>query len=123
MQIKCTRTHPCSSCTAANVRCEFREDDFKRPPVSREYIAALESRVATLEVVLGRLKDASPGEREEILESVTLQDQPQPFAPETAAEQDVDEIALSDALGKATLHETDKGLLSTDMAFVDRSNR
>jgi len=119
VQIKCTRTHPCSSCSAANVRCEFREDDFKRPPVSREYIAALESRVATLEAVIGRLKAGSPEERDEILEGVTLEDQTQPFAPETAADPDANEIALSDAIRKATLHETDEGMPSTHMDFSD----
>ncbi|KAG6354541.1 hypothetical protein INS49_004558 [Diaporthe citri] len=114
-KIKCTRTYPCSSCSAANVRCEFREDDFKRPPVSREYIAALESRVATLEAVIGRLKGASYEERDEILEGVTLQEHTQSFAPETAADTDVDEIALSDAIRKATLHETDEGTPTTHM--------
>lgn len=118
VQIKCSRTHPCTSCMAANVRCEFREDDFKRPPVSREYIAALESRVATLEAVIGRLKEASSEERDEILEGVTLQEQTQPFAPETEADPDVDEIALSDAIRKATLHETDQGMLPTHVAFI-----
>lgn len=111
VQIKCTRTYPCSSCSAANVRCEFREDDFKRLPVSREYIAALESRVATLEAVIGRLKGVSHEERDDILDGITLQDRTQPFAPDTAADSDTDEIALSDALRKATLHETDEGML------------
>jgi hypothetical protein len=92
------------------VRCEFREDDFKRAPVSREYIAALESRVATLEALIGKLKEASPEERDEILEGVTLQEQAQPFAPESAADADMDEIALSDAIRKATLLETDEGM-------------
>lgn len=116
MQIKCTRTYPCVSCTTASVRCEFREDDFKRPPVSREYIAALESRVATLEAVIGKLKGASYEERDEILEGITLQDQTQPFAPETGSDPDADEIALSDAVRKATLHETDEGISTSHTA-------
>lgn len=77
--------------------------------MSREYIAALESRVTTLEAVIGRLKEASNEERDDILEGVTLQDRTQPFAPDTAADSEVDEIALSDAIRKATLHETDEG--------------
>lgn len=78
--------------------------------MSREYIAALESRVATLETVIGRLKGASNEERDEILDGITLQEATQPFAPETAADPDADEIALSDAIRKATLHETDEGI-------------
>lgn len=83
--------------------------------MSREYIAALESRVATLEAVIGRLKRASYEERDEILEGVTIQEHTQPFAPETAADPDVDEIALSDAIRKATLHETDEGIPAIHM--------
>ncbi|KAJ0124344.1 transcriptional regulatory protein [Diaporthe amygdali] len=97
------------SCASANVRCEFREDDFKRPPVSREYIGALESRVATLEGVLARLKRTSGEERDEILEGISPHDRTQPFVPEAAADLDVDDIALSDAMSKAALHETDDG--------------
>lgn len=84
--------------------------------MSREYIAALESRVATLEAVIGRLKGASSQERDEILEGVTLQEHTQPFAPETAADPDVDEIALSDAIRKATLQETDEGIPTIHIA-------
>lgn len=85
--------------------------------MSREYIAALESRVATLEGVIGKLKEASNEERDEILEGVTLQDQTQPFTTETAADPDVDEIALSDAIRKATLHETDEGAPPVEVGF------
>ncbi|KAL1857413.1 hypothetical protein Daus18300_010386 [Diaporthe australafricana] len=96
----------------ANVRCEFREDDFKRPPVSREYTGALESRVATLEAVLAKLKGASCEERDEVLESMTLQDHMRSFVPQTAADLDVDDIVLSDAITKAALHETDEGTMA-----------
>lgn len=78
--------------------------------MSREFIAALESRVATLEAVIGRLKGASNEERDEILDGITLQEATQSFAPETAADPDAEDIALSDAIRKATLHETDEGI-------------
>lgn len=77
--------------------------------MSREYIGALESRVATLEGVLARLKRTSGEERDEILEGISPHDRMQPFVPEAAADLDVDDIALSDAMSKAALHETDDG--------------
>lgn len=42
----------CNRCVAAGVRCEYRQFDLKRTPVSREYVAVLESRIASLESML-----------------------------------------------------------------------
>lgn len=72
-------------------------------------MGALESRVATLEMLLTELKEASHEERDEVLDSMTLQDYMQSFVPQTAADLDVDDIALSDAITKAVLHEIDEG--------------
>ncbi|RDW84286.1 hypothetical protein BP6252_01876 [Coleophoma cylindrospora] len=71
-KIRCSRTYPCINCTDAGAACEFREDDSKRYPVSREYTSALERRVASLESVLKKLKHASSAEREVILDALSF---------------------------------------------------
>ncbi|KAK1701813.1 hypothetical protein BDP67DRAFT_585826 [Colletotrichum lupini] len=73
-KIRCSRTFPCTNCSTASAKCEFRESDFKRPPVSREYVAALESRIASLESLLGNLKAADGDERNQILDDLEVQD-------------------------------------------------
>lgn len=55
-KIKCSRTVPCRSCSEAGVSCEFRNGDFKRPPPSRDYVSALERKVAVLESYLANDK-------------------------------------------------------------------
>ncbi|KAK2774479.1 transcription factor [Colletotrichum kahawae] len=101
-KIRCSRTFPCANCSAASAKCEFRESDFKRPPVSREYVAALESRIASLEGFLARLKEASNDERNHILDEVEIKD----YVPSFSSLPLEDEAALSEALTKATLQET-----------------
>ncbi|KAL3428520.1 fungal specific transcription factor domain-containing protein [Phlyctema vagabunda] len=51
-KIKCSRTAPCRRCLTAGVQCEYRESDCKRAPISREYVTALECRIASLERAL-----------------------------------------------------------------------
>lgn len=51
-QIKCSREAPCRNCSVAGVACEFRVDDSKRPPPSRDYVAALQDKIAALEAAL-----------------------------------------------------------------------
>lgn len=41
--------HPCLHCKGSDSICEFRADDQRRRPVSREYVAALEERLAAYE--------------------------------------------------------------------------
>ncbi|OTA59696.1 hypothetical protein K449DRAFT_385014 [Hypoxylon sp. EC38] len=106
-KIRCSRTYPCGSCSAANVKCEFRDNDFKRPPISREYAAALESRVATLEGILKKLKDASNGERDALLEDVVISDHL--TLPSFESPQKGQGEELNEAMAKASLLETNEG--------------
>lgn len=70
--------------------------------MSREYVAALESRIASLEGFLARLKEASNDERNQILDEVEIKD----YVPSFSSLPLEDEAALSEALTKATLQET-----------------
>lgn len=60
LQLKCTRMHPCSRCVASSSDCVFREDDVRRRPVSRSYVAALEERLASYEARLQVLQQDAP---------------------------------------------------------------
>ncbi|KAI1623221.1 fungal-specific transcription factor domain-containing protein [Exophiala viscosa] len=73
-KIKCSRTTPCRSCAAAGVKCEFRVDDWKRFPISAEYVSALERRATTLELLLSSIKSSSGFERDAIIEGIDLDD-------------------------------------------------
>lgn len=58
----------------AKEQCIYRNDDAKRRPVSQEYVATLENRVAWLESFIKRVRDAPPEGREEMLAEVSFQD-------------------------------------------------
>ncbi|KAL6242762.1 hypothetical protein RBB50_010408 [Rhinocladiella similis] len=73
-KIRCSRTTPCRSCAIAGVKCEFRSDDWKRVPVSQEYVTALEGRVATLESFLSNIKSSTGNQRDEIISSIDIDD-------------------------------------------------
>ncbi|KZL84084.1 transcription factor, partial [Colletotrichum incanum] len=93
------------SCSIALAKCEFRESDFKRPPVSREYVATLESRIASLESLLSKLKSADSDERNRILDDLEDQD----HVPSFSSLPLVDEIALSEAMTNASFQEMTDG--------------
>ncbi|CAK7202820.1 hypothetical protein SEUCBS139899_005547 [Sporothrix eucalyptigena] len=98
----------------AKAKCEFRENDFKRPPVSREYVASLESRIATLERFLAEVKAApTDDQRRAMLEHISFQDHLRtaaavPTAGHLPSESD-DDKALREAMTKASLQETAEG--------------
>lgn len=52
------------------MRCEYRDFDSKRTPISREYVTALESRVATLERCIEQLRDTPFREMDEGIDFV-----------------------------------------------------
>jgi len=65
------------------VRCEYRGDDSKRCPISREYVDALETRIAKLESFLAELKTASGDERNRMVDEIAFIDHlPSVAAPE-----------------------------------------
>lgn len=56
------------------MRCEFRADDWKRAPISQEYVTALEGRIAALESLLSDIKSTSGHERDTIVECIDFVD-------------------------------------------------
>lgn len=58
----------------ANQTCEYREIDSKRRPVSHDYLAALEDRVAWFESFICKLKTVSDDERNGMLENINFRD-------------------------------------------------
>lgn len=69
-KIKCSRTLPCRKCAAAGVKCEYREHDSKRAPITREYVTALECRIACLEESLAKSRSRNRRKKGEGVESV-----------------------------------------------------
>ncbi|CAK7234996.1 hypothetical protein SBRCBS47491_009140 [Sporothrix bragantina] len=115
-KIRCSRTFPCINCATAKAKCEFRDNDFKRPPVSREYVASLESRIATLERFLAEVKAAPTDDhRQAMLEHITFQDHLRatttsgPVPALGSAPTDGDDTALREAMTRASLQETAEG--------------
>lgn len=82
--------------------------------MSREYVAALESRIASLESLLGNLKAADGDERNQILDDLEVQD----YVPSFSGLPLADEIALSEAMTKASFQEMTDGIsLSLSFSF------
>lgn len=73
-KIKCSRIAPCRNCSVAGVECDFRADDWKRSPISPQYVSALEARVSSLELLLSSIKTSSGRLRESLMESIDLDD-------------------------------------------------
>ncbi|KAM0232463.1 hypothetical protein ACHAP5_010716 [Fusarium lateritium] len=67
-QLKCSRTEPCGNCHEAGKPCEYRELDKKRRPVSAKYVAELEDRVAYLESLITKIREAAPQDRDSLLD-------------------------------------------------------
>lgn len=56
------------------MECQYREDDSKRRPVSRNYVVALEEQVASYESLLKKLKAATDGDRSVLLDRFAFED-------------------------------------------------
>lgn len=78
VQLKCSRTEPCTQCATATQQCEYRETDTKRRPATRGYVSSLENRIAGLESLVAKLKNATPAERDRILLDVSFVDHLEP---------------------------------------------
>tara|TARA_R110002060_G_scaffold10581_1_gene15636 strand:- start:2630 stop:2938 length:309 start_codon:yes stop_codon:yes gene_type:complete len=91
----------------AKTGCEFRSDDSKRPPISREYVTTLESRIAHLELFMSKLKSAPGSERDTIIAEISFGDHLSPIGlsnTSRAPQHEVEEIR------KATFQENENGL-------------
>ncbi|KAM5359940.1 hypothetical protein ACJZ2D_014089 [Fusarium nematophilum] len=64
---------PCDKCLQVHQTCEYRDDDRKRRPASRQYVTSLENRVASLESLLVRIKKAALDDREQLLKGVSFE--------------------------------------------------
>ncbi|KAL4861789.1 fungal-specific transcription factor domain-containing protein [Aspergillus spectabilis] len=69
-KLKCSRSHPCSSCTSSGTECIFRVDDARRRPVGRGYVTALEEKISSYEQLLRNLRAAPDVQRELMLTRV-----------------------------------------------------
>lgn len=81
--------------------------------MSREYVAALESRITSLESLLSRLKEADGDERTRILDDLEVQD----HVPSFSSLPLEDEISLSEAMTRASFQEMTDGNLIPVNAF------
>ena len=97
------------------MKCIFRDSDYKLPPVSREYVAALESRISSLESLLVNIKRAAGNERDTILEGVIFQDYLTSFASHPTNR----DTELSEAMMKASLQETLEGTRLQFLLFCE----
>ncbi|KIW91502.1 uncharacterized protein Z519_07468 [Cladophialophora bantiana CBS 173.52] len=90
---------PCHSCTIAGADCEFRANDWKRTPISREHVAALEGRIAALESLLSSVKSSRGYEREIIIENIDIVDRRPTITDSAQASVHADDIFLQSMRG------------------------
>jgi len=110
-KIKCTRVHPCSSCTLAGQECNFRADDSKRRPVGRNYVLALESQVAQYESLLRKAKGASEEERKALLDNISFSE-PSPSLDPSSSNSDIGiDTLVSSRLATMSLQPSPQGSL------------
>ncbi|KAJ5266729.1 fungal-specific transcription factor domain-containing protein [Penicillium angulare] len=110
-KLKCTRVDPCRSCIASGSECSFRDDDARRRPVSRARFVALEERVASYETILRKLREATPEQRQAILDDLSINEETAPvssFNPATP----IFDYSGSSRLSTTSLQPGPKGYLS-----------
>ncbi|KAH8896728.1 hypothetical protein GQ53DRAFT_743332 [Thozetella sp. PMI_491] len=111
-KLKCTRVRPCGSCVASGSECVFRDDDTRRRPVSRSYVAALEERIASYETMLRNLQTASPDQRENILNLAGTENPPLPPRTQPSPVDPVFDYTGSSRLSTLSLQPGPQGCLS-----------
>lgn len=71
LQLKCSRTVPCTSCTKATETCEYGAGDGRKLQASKHYVASLEREVATLKDALRQARSSKA-----VCEDTVLADEP-----------------------------------------------
>jgi hypothetical protein len=87
------------------VKCEFRAEDWKRAPISHEYVAALEGRIAALESLLSSIKHSTGQERESIVDGIDFLDHLPRTASKLRMASDIEMLIDNDVKGYWTFDE------------------
>ncbi|ETS87475.1 hypothetical protein PFICI_01303 [Pestalotiopsis fici W106-1] len=110
-KIRCSRTSPCINCSLASATCEYRDDRSRRLPISRDYVASLESRVAKLETFLAQLKKAPREQRDSLIDSINFLDDSADYSANAGQKSHQMGAAVHDP-AKAVLRQEDEGSLT-----------